>query len=277
MPFASSLTIDSHHTPAPLRVIVLLCTYNEAANLTALFDQLAQHMPCADILVVDDNSPDGTAALVQAQAGFRMHATNTAVGNGKEPEPTSAAIYLLQRDGKFGLGTATRAGLQWCLKQRYDFIINLDADLSHDPVYAPRLLAACTEGDNVADVAVGSRYVPGGGGMRGLALHRRWISRLLNAYATRLLGLPVKDCSGSYRCYRATSLGQLDFERLVCPGYGFLEEILVALHRSGARLKEIPIEFLSRSQGQSKLGLSDAWGAVAVIHRLAFRRTTSNR
>ncbi len=275
MPFASSLPIDSNATPALARVIVLLCTYNEAENLPALFAQLAQHLPLADILVVDDNSPDGTAALVQAQASFRKQAWDTAVGGGKVVQHKSAAIYLLQRAGKYGLGTATRAGLQWCLEHRYDFIINLDADLSHDPVYAPRLLSACTVGDNVADVAVGSRYVSGGGGMRGLAFHRRWISRLLNVYATRLLGLPVKDCSGSYRCYRATSLKKLDFDRLVCPGYGFLEEILVALHRSGARLKEIPIEFLSRSQGQSKLGLSDAWGAMAVIHRLAIRRNSA--
>lgn len=271
MPFASSLSIDSHHTPATVRVIVLLCTYNEAENLSALFAQLAHHLPFADILVVDDSSPDGTAALVQAQASYREHAGNTAVGRSEGPESELSAIYLLRRDGKYGLGTATRAGLKWCVQHGYDFIINLDADLSHDPAYAPRLLAACTEGDDMADVAVGSRYVSGGG-MRGLAFHRRWISRLLNSYATRLLRLPVKDCSGSYRCYRAASLLKLDFDRLVCPGYGFLEEILVALHRSGARLKEIPIEFLSRAQGQSKLGLSDAWGAVAVIHRLAFRR-----
>lgn len=272
MPFASSLSVDSNHSPAPTRVIVLLCTYNEAENLPTLFAQVAQHLPRADILVVDDNSPDGTAALVQAQASFQKQPKDAAVGNATGAQNESAAIYLLQRDGKYGLGTATRAGLKWCLERGYDFIINLDADLSHDPVYAPRLLAACTGGENIADVAVGSRYVHGGGGMRGLAFHRRWISRLLNVYATRLLGLPVKDCSGSYRCYRATSLRKLDFDRLVCPGYGFLEEILVALHRSGARLKEIPIEFLSRSQGQSKLGLSDAVGAVAVIHRLAFKR-----
>jgi dolichol-phosphate mannosyltransferase len=261
------------------RVVVLLCTYNEAENLPELYLQLRKHLPHADILVVDDNSPDGTAACVQALPGFRRTIetiTHNALpareqegarGNFAEDEP---AVFLLKRPGKQGLGTATRAGLQWCMAQSYDFVINLDADLSHAPEYAPILLSACTDEQPACDVAVGSRYVAGGG-MRGLPFHRRWISRLLNTYATRLLHLPVKDCSGSFRCYRVTALQRLDFARLTCPGYGFLEEILVALHRSGAKLIELPIEFHARSQGHSKLGLSDAWGAISVIHRLAMR------
>lgn len=266
-------------TAATPRVIFLLCTYNEAENLSGMFQQLATALPRADVLVVDDNSPDGSAGVVQAQQGFGRCVTFETRSTNAQPqasEPTRddaapRAIYLLQRDGKQGLGTATRTGLQWCLQQGYDFIINLDADLSHDPLVAPRLLAACVDTEPVCDVAVGSRYVPGGS-MPGLATHRRWISRGLNTYATRLLGLPIKDCSGSYRCYRAAALAKLDFQQLVCPGYGFLEEILVALYRSGAKLTEVPIEFRSRSQGHSKLGLSDAWGALAVIHRLAWRR-----
>ncbi len=283
MPSASSPAADSSQLAASPRVIVLLCTYNEAKNLPELFEQLGQHLPSADVLVVDDNSPDGTASLVRSQVAFQDHMSVASVNSAVSASPPPAShkphsgtaetpsVYLLQRDGKHGLGTATRSGLQWCMERGYDFIINLDADLSHDPAYAPSLLAACTTENSAADVAVGSRYVAGGG-MQGLAIHRRWISRLLNAYATRLLQLPVKDCSGSYRCYRVSFLKKLDFDRLHCPGYGFLEEILVALHRSGARLQEIPIEFHSRSQGKSKLGPSDAWGALAVIHRLAFRK-----
>ncbi len=258
---------------------MLLCTYNEAENLPKLLQQLAVHLPFADVLVVDDNSPDGTATVVQSQTRFA--GTLRSVENAKHLElhglhgtaaqNNSSAIYLLGRDGKHGLGTATRTGLQWCVQQPYDFVVNLDADLSHDPADAPRLLSACMAESPECDVAVGSRYIAGGG-IQGLAVHRRVMSRLLNAYATRLLGLPIKDCSGSYRCYRASSLLGLDFDRLVCPGYGFLEEILVALHRRGAQLCEIPIEFRARSSGHSKLGISDAWGAMAVIHRLAWRR-----
>ena len=258
----------SLHTPTAsetARAIVLLCTYNEVENLPELFAQLAVHVPGADILVVDDSSPDGTADWVRRHANYRQTPESAGMGE---------AVYLLQRAGKQGLGTATRAGLQWCLDRSYDFIINLDADLSHAPQYAPQLLAACRQPRAGCDVALGSRYVAGGN-LAGLSLRRRWMSRLLNGYATWILGLPIKDCSGSYRCYRASSLGRLDLSRLTCPGYGFLEELLVALHRSGARLVEVPIEFRVRGGGHSKLGLSDAWGALRVIHRLAFSRRRS--
>ena len=267
--------------PAPLaqspRVVVLLCTYNEAQNLPLLLTRLEAALPQADVLVVDDNSPDGTAAIVRAHSGFQLAASEPPpaprVPASRPPAPPAAqrSIYLMCREGKLGLGTATRSGLQWCLARGYDLIVNLDADLSHDPATAPQLVHACWGHPAPADVAVGSRYIAGGSSP-GLAGHRRLISRLLNAYATRLLRLPVKDCSGSFRCYRAAALRQLDFSRLVCPGYGFLEEILVSLHRQGAQLVEVPIEFHSRRQGRSKLGLSDAWGALAVIHRLAWSR-----
>ncbi len=256
----------SSSTPTA-RVVVLLCTYNEAENLPELFEQLAEHLPTADILVVDDNSPDGTADWVRSRKNYR-----------ETPEPTrlGSSVYLLKRSGKHGLGTATREGLQWCLDRSYDFIVHMDADLSHAPQYAPQLLAACLDQPAARDVAVGSRYVAGGS-LKGLPLHRRWMSRLLNGYATWMLGLPVKDCSGSYRCYRAAALRRLELQHLTCPGYGFLEELLVALHRDGARLVEVPIEFGERAGGQSKLGWSDAWGAVSVIHRLAFAPFNSSK
>lgn len=285
------------------RTIVLLCTYNEVENMPELFEQLGRYLPRADILVVDDSSPDGTAAWVREQSNYREQATAEGQGGNasrcadmelqsEAAEVVEPAIYLIQRGGKQGLGTATREGLQWCLDRSYDFIINLDADLSHPPQYAPYLLAACqgpptasvvaggdtagsavAEGAAACDVVIGSRYVTGGSSP-GLPRHRRWISRLLNVYADWLLRLPVKDCSGSYRCYRAAALARIDLNELHCPGYGFLEELLVALHRSGARLAEYPIEFRARSGGHSKLGLSDAWGAIRVIHQLAMTRNS---
>lgn len=273
------------------RTLVLLCTYNEVENLPELFGQLGRYLPRADILVVDDSSPDGTAAWVREQSNYQAQAATDGEGGdasryadgerrSEAAEVVQPAIYLIQRGGKQGLGTATREGLQWCLDRSYDFIINLDADLSHPPQYAPHLLAACqgppsdSTGANstaASDVVIGSRYVTGGSSP-GLPRHRRWISRLLNVYANRLLRLPVKDCSGSYRCYRVAALRRIDLSELQCPGYGFLEELLVALHRSGARLAEYPIEFRARSGGHSKLGLSDAWGAIRVIHQLAISR-----
>lgn len=234
------------------KTLILLCTYNEAGNLPKMFAQLDEHAPDCDVLVVDDQSPDGTARLVaeRAQADERFH--------------------LLERSGKLGLGTATRDGMHWCLERNYDFLVNLDADLSHDPASIPALRAACVD-DISVDVAVGSRYVAGGG-LDGLTWHRRIISRVLNRYATQMLALPVRDCSGSFRCYRVSALRMIDLDTLTCPGYGFLEEILVALHRSGARMREVPIRFDTRYHGQSKLGWRDAVGALKVIHQMILRR-----
>lgn len=245
------------------RTVVLLCTYNEAENLPTLIPQIYAALPHVDVLVVDDNSPDGSAETVRSLSRFAKS------GASKK----SPAVHLLLRKGKRGLGSATREGLQWCLHHDYEFVINLDADGSHDPQAARRMLEVCIDADSQCDVAVGSRYIEGGG-VGGWAWHRRLMSRMLNGYAKRLLRLPINDCSGSFRCYRTSQLRKLDFKHLTCPGYGFLEEILVALHRNGARLVEVPIEFRERTSGHSKLSAGDAWGALKVIHRLALSRKT---
>jgi dolichol-phosphate mannosyltransferase len=224
-----------------------------------MLTRLGAQLPNADVLVVDDNSPDGTAEIARSA------------------EPLdSREVHVVVRPGKLGLGTATRDGLLWCLERGYDFVINLDADLSHDPADCSRLLAVCqgsssTDSRRPVDVAVGSRYIPGGA-ILGMSATRRLISRILNGYATRLLRLPIHDCSGSFRCYRGNALRQLDFEQLTCAGYGFLEELLVALHRRQSVLAEVPILFHARHGGVSKLSFRDAVGAIMVIHRLAVRR-----
>lgn len=232
------------------RVLVLLCTYNEGENVGKMLSALGEALPSADVLVVDDNSPDGTANIVRQFAA-------------EDPR-----YHLLDRPGKLGLGTAVRDGIRWCLEREYDFLINLDSDMSHNPNTTPAMLAACMHPD--VDVAVGSRYVPGGS-LEGLAWHRRLISRALNGYATRILRLPISDCSGSFRCYRTRALRSLDLNQLKCSGYGFLEEILVTMYRRGAKLAEVPIQFESRHAGESKLSLGDAIGALKVIHALALR------
>lgn len=202
-------------------------------------------MPSADILVVDDNSPDGTGHWVQQQANPKL--------------------FLLARAGKLGLGSATREAIAWCLSRDYDYLIQMDADLSHRASDTPALLLACQSPD--CEVAVGTRYVAGGG-FGNIPLHRRWMSWTLNRYAIWMLNLPITDCSGSFRCYKTDALRELDLTQLTCNGYGFLEEILVHLHRAGCRLQDVPITFEPRSLGQSKLSIQDAAGAIRVIHRL---------
>jgi len=233
-------------------VLVVLCTYNEVQNLPLMVEQLHRELPAADVLVVDDNSPDGTGRWVQEAMGL------------------DSKLHLLQRPGKLGLGTALRSGIEWCLERNYACLLNLDADLSHPTNKARQMVATCLKAD--CDVAIGSRYIAGGG-LSGLPWHRRIISRLLNGLATRLLKLPLTDCSGSYRCYRTAALGRVDFNQLTCTGYGFLEELLVHLHRRGARFVEVPIVFEERSSGRSKLSLHDAVGALGVIFRLRSRNS----
>jgi dolichol-phosphate mannosyltransferase len=155
--------------------------------------------------------------------------------------------------------------MQWCLDRDYDFLINLDADLSHRPSDTARLLTACQQ--DGCDVAVASRYQPGGGFLN-IALHRRLMSRILNRYANWMLKLPLTDCSGSFRCYRTSALRRIDLGEIKCNGYGFLEEILVALNLAGCRFVEVPIWFDARTLGRSKLTLKDAWGAIKLIHQL---------
>ncbi len=246
----NDVSAASQATSASERVLVVVCTYNEIGNMPLLFERLDAVLPQADRLVVDDNSPDGTGEWVQQ----RMQ--------------SDACTHLLARSGKLGLGTALRDAMAWCLARDYDFLINLDADLSHDPASAPLMLEKCVHAG--VDVTVGTRYRDGGNSP-GLAFHRKIISRVLNVYATTLLRLPVSDCSGSFRCYRVSKLRELDLSKLTCKGYGFLEEILVALKRYNARFGEVPIQFDCRHAGQSKLSWKDAAGAFQVIHSLIFR------
>lgn len=216
-------------------------------NLPRAIEILQRVAPECDVLVVDDNSPDGTGKW----------ATNEAL--------TLPRLNVLNRSGKLGLGSALRDAIRWCLERDYEYLVNLDADLSHDPAKVPDFLSIARS-ENV-DVVIGSRYIEGGGA-EGLSLFRKMISRALNRYASYMLQLPIRDCSGSYRCYRVSRLRELKLEQLTCDGYGFLEEILVTLYRVGATLRETPIIYHDRHGGQSKLSWSDAAGAMAVIRKL---------
>lgn len=263
----------SHSTSAsapkaePGRTLIVLATYNEVENLPALVERLlavelngelegtpdgANHG--ADILVVDDNSPDGTGDWCDDRA---------------RSEPRLRCVH---RSGKQGLGTAILAGLRYAIERQYAYVVTMDADFSHSPEAVASLVSAMRrDGDSPVDVVIGSRYVDGGR-IENWPRRRRWMSRAVNLYARVLLRLPVRDCSGGFRCYRTARLADLDFTAIRARGYAFLEELLWHLHVRGARLVEVPITFVDRERGESKINSREAIAALWTMFRLALRR-----
>lgn len=235
------------------RTLINIATYNEIENLPNLLREVWQHAEDADILVVDDNSPDGTGQWCdQAAAG----------------EPRLACLH---RPGKLGLGSATIAAYQWAIEQDYDLLLTMDADFSHPPRFVPDLLAAMTP--NV-DLAIGSRYVDGGS-IDNWPLYRRLSSRAINGYARWMLGLSPRDCSGAFRCHRVAVLQRLDFAEMHADGYAFYEESIWHFQRSGAGIVEVPFAFVDRTQGRSKIGFREALRAVVQIAKS--RRRSDHR
>jgi dolichol-phosphate mannosyltransferase len=235
------------------KTLVTIATYNEIDNLPLLVAEIFQHAPQVDLLVIDDNSPDGTGRWCDEQASH-------------DPR-----IRCLHRQGKLGLGTAIVAGMQYGIEHGYQYLLNIDADFSHHPRYLPRLIAAMDPPDGPAvDVMIGSRYVPGGG-IEGWPLKRYMMSRGVNLYARYLLGLKPKDCSGGYRCYRVSRLAEVDFGDFLSHGYSFQEEVLWHLKRLGCRFGETPIIFVDRVRGSSKINSREAVSALRVIFALARR------
>lgn len=234
-----------------MRIVVLVCTYNEIRNLPSLVETILTGNPHVDVLVVDDGSPDGTGAWAQSQISLGI-----------------SRLHLIQRGEKQGLGTAIKAGLNYAIAQKYDFIVNLDADFSHDPHALPTLVsAAITE---KADLVIGSRYVAGGG-LKNCSWRRHLVSRAANVCARILVGWKIKDCSSAYRCYRVAFLAQLDLNTIKCSGYGFLEEILWAILKNSGAVIERPIIYTERELGESKISAREAIGTLKVLCRLARR------
>ncbi|MBN2476206.1 MAG: polyprenol monophosphomannose synthase [Pirellulales bacterium] len=235
------------------KTLVTVATYNEMENLPSLVDEIFQNVPEADLLVIDDNSPDGTGDWCDRKVA-------------EDPR-----VRCLHREWKLGLGTATIAGMRYAIEKGYRYVLNMDADFSHQPRYLPALLAGMDPpGGPPVDVMIGSRYVPGGG-VEGWSLKRHFMSRGVNLYARWLLGLKPKDCSGAFRCYRTGLLTQLDFDAVRSRGYSFQEEILWHLKRLGARFGEVPIVFIDRRRGASKIDSKEALAALGIILRLGVR------
>ena len=226
-----------------MKALVVVPTYNEAGTIGELLQRIREAEPGADVLVVDDGSPDGTAALVKSCAA------------------TLGRIEVLERPGKAGLGTAYRVGMQWGLDNGYTALVGMDADLSHDPAVIPQLLAGLRAG---ADLVIGTRYMPGGG-IPDWTWHRRLLSRWGNSYARSLLRLQVPDSTSGFRAYRREILTQIDMSRLRADGYGFLIEMVYRIDRLGGSISGVPIQFYDRRSGASKMSLMTALESLVLV------------
>ena len=231
--------------PPPPRVLVSLATYNERENLGPLLQEIHKELPAADVLVVDDNSPDGTGRLADELAA------------------SDPRLHVLHRPGKLGLGTAVLTAMRYAMEHGFDFLVNMDADFSHHPRYLPALLA----GMRRHDVMIGSRYVRGGG-TENWPRSRLLISQAVNLMVRLLLRVPARDCSGAYRCYRVAKLRQARLERMVSRGYSFQQEVLYRCRLAGCRIGETPILFENRRAGASKVNLKEAVRSISVLLRL---------
>ncbi len=235
------------------KTLITVATYNEIETLPRLVKAIFQYAPDADLLVIDDNSPDGTGEWVDRRRA-------------EDPR-----VHCLHREGKLGLGTATVAGMKHGIEHGHRYLLNMDADFSHDPRYLPELRAGMDPpGQEPRDVMIGSRYIEGGG-IEGWPWKRHFMSWGVNLYSRWLLGLAPKDCSGAYRCYRVDLLRRLDFDQVRSRGYSFQEEILWHLKRLGARFGETPIVFVDRLQGASKINSREALAALRIILRLGVK------
>lgn len=234
----------------PARLLVALATYNEVENLRPLVESIRQFAPDSAVLVIDDNSPDGTGKVAE------------------ELRAELADIHVIHRAGKLGLGTAILTAMQFAIDNGYDYYLNMDADFSHPPRFIPALLAGMAEND----VMIGSRYVPGGGVEGEFTLKRKFMSTGINTYARLLLGLTTRDNSGSFRCYRVSKLAQIDFAKVRSRGYSFMEEILFWCRTVGCKMGETPILFENRRAGISKINRHEAIKALQIIFELGVAR-----
>jgi dolichol-phosphate mannosyltransferase len=234
--------------------LVVLPTYEEAPNITAVLTQLRQVARDVDVLVVDDASPDGTADLAEKSAA------------------TLGGVFVLRREGKAGLGSAYRAGFAWGLARGYDVLVEMDADLSHDPAALPTLLAGLAR----ADLAIGSRYIAGGS-IPAWRRHRRLLSWAGNRYSAIMLGLDVADLTSGFRAYRADMLQEADLSSIKANGYGFQIETAYRVARAGGRIVEVPIRFTDRTAGRSKMSGRIALEALLLVTLTGIRRIVARR
>ncbi len=230
------------------RALVVVPTYNERENIARLIATTLAADERLDVLVVDDGSPDGTGPIVEEIAA---HETR---------------VHLIQRGSKLGLGTAYLAGFQWALARDYEYIFEMDADFSHDPAHLPRFLEAARD----ADLVLGSRYIEGRVTVVNWPISRLILSYSANIYARVVTGLPLFDSTGGFKCFRRRVLEGIDLASVRSNGYAFQIEMSFRARRKGFRLREIPIIFTDRSQGESKMSGHIVREAIWMVWRLRY-------
>jgi len=229
---------------------VCIPTYNEAQNLPHIVPQVLAQDPRLEVLVVDDNSPDGTGQMAEELAA-------------RNPR-----VHVLHREGKLGLGTAYIRGFRWALERTYDYVFEMDADFSHDPAHLKEFLKAIED----ADVVLGSRYLNGKVTVVNWPMGRLMLSYCANIYARGITGLRIWDLTGGFKCFRRRVLETIDLSQVRSNGYAFQIEMSVRAWRKGFKFREIPIVFVDRTEGQSKMNRSIVREAVWIVPRLRLQR-----
>ncbi|WP_094603409.1 Polyprenol monophosphomannose synthase [Sporomusa silvacetica DSM 10669] len=227
--------------------LVIIPTYNEKDNISELLGLVYQYVPDSHVLVVDDGSPDGTGDLIETLMASEYQ----------------GRLFILKRSGKLGLGTAYIAGFKWALEREYEFIFEMDADFSHNPKYLPEFLTAITD----CDVVLGSRYVVGGG-VTNWSLLRRFISLGGSLYSRTILSLPFHDLTGGFKCFRRKVLETINLDDVKSNGYSFQIEMTYRAFLLGFTIKEVPIVFEERAEGQSKMSSSIFREAIWMVLKL---------
>jgi dolichol-phosphate mannosyltransferase len=228
------------------RALVIVPTYNERFNIARLIPAILAQDPSLEILVVDDDSPDGTGAIVDAIA------------------VTNPRVHVIHRDGKLGLGTAYIVGFRWALERKYDLVFEMDADFSHEPERLPEFLEKIKD----ADVVLGSRYQDGRVNVVNWPMSRLFLSYAANIYARGITGLPIFDATGGFKCFRRNVLESIDLSSIKSNGYAFQIEMSFRAWKRGFRLVEIPIIFFDRTEGVSKMSKKIVREAVWMVWRL---------
>jgi dolichol-phosphate mannosyltransferase len=236
----------------PERAIVIVPTYNERDNITKLIPAVLEKDPRLEILVVDDASPDCTGQIVDAIAA------------------ENPRVHVLHRPGKMGLGTAYLAGFRWGLEQGYDYLFEMDADFSHDPNHLPQFLDAIKD----ADLVLGSRYRKGKVTVVNWPMTRLILSFFANFYARAVTGLPLEDSTGGFKCLRRSVLEAVDLNAVRSNGYAFQIEMSFRVWKKGFRIVEIPIVFVDRTEGESKMSRKIVREAVWMVWRLRWLALT---
>ncbi len=229
------------------KVLIIVPTYNERENIPLLIPEIKKQLPDAHILVVDDNSPDGTSAVT------------------KELAKSIDGIFVLDRAKKEGLGKAYISGFKWALERNYDLIFEMDADFSHNPKYLPNFIAAAEE----SDLVIGSRYITGVNVVN-WPLSRLLLSYFGNVAARLIAGIKIQDCTGGFKCFRADTLRALNLDKIGSAGYSFQVEMNFHVQKKGLTIKEIPIVFTDRERGVSKMSTKIIREALGLLWKLRF-------